>query len=216
MHLPSGAIDFLRNAMHLAALAMFAGFLVMGLRVARSEGPGRRRAINQFLAYVLCGHAAVAIAQRDLWPFSTYPMMSVVSTDRSALHTMVAARAVDRRGREWLVDDLAWSPLYPPSTLAWFDLGWAHSTPSERSEVMRFLLARAEAARGRKAAGNRYIGNRAILGPFAAPDTNLYWEAPPSPEPFRGIRIYRVAWNPQQFIRDPNRTSKTLLHQFHE
>jgi len=200
--------------MQIGSLAAFAIFVALGVRVLTSAAERRRRAINHLLAYTLGVHAFLLIAQKDAWPFSVYPMMAAVSRNRSDQHQMIVARGVDAQGREWPVDPIAWSPLYPSSTLAWFDVGYPSASAAERQSVMRFLLERAEKARRQRAAGEAFIGNRALLGPLAAPDTNLYGAVSPAPMPFRALRIYRVFWNPTAFARDPSRVTRKLLCEY--
>src|SRR6202011_2511845 len=115
---------------------------------------------------------------------------------RAQLPSGFFVEVVDDDGRAWRVDELAWSPLFPQAVMGWFDVSWARATPAQRSEVLRFLLRRAEAARVHRVHGDRFFGNARLLGPIAAPDTNLWGGAPQSPARLRELRVYRVAWIP--------------------
>jgi hypothetical protein len=213
-HLAPEAVDLLRNALQIVALLVFAGFIVLGQRIPSRTGAERRRAINQLLLYTLAVFAGMVVTQRDLWPFSMHPMMAVVTTDRSLPHSMLAARAVDDTGREWMIDEAAFAPLYPPATLGWFDVRAGMASAEERDEVLRFLLGRAEQVRALRRRGGRFPGNRAVLGPLAAPDTNLYWVADAAPRSFRALRIYRVSWVPAELVSGRAGLTRNLLYEY--
>jgi hypothetical protein len=206
MHLDADTLAMVRNTLQLVRLAIVAGFVVAGVRVMRSPPDVRRKRINQLLAYVLAVHVAIVIGQNDAWPFAMYPMMAVDSTNRSAVHNGLSFRVVDEAGVEWPVDPLAWSPLYPQSIMGWFEVSYPHATPAQRNDVLRFLLERAERARRHGVRGEHFYGNAALLGPLAAPDTNLYGAATASTNPLRALRVYRVFWIPSEFA-----TKRTLL-----
>ena len=173
----------------------------------------RRRRIQVLLVYVLALNAAVVLLQTDDWPFSPYPMMAVNATDRTTVHSMVAFRAVDREGREWKVDPLAWSPLFPQAVMGWYEKVYPFASPADRESVARFLLARAEEARVRRSAGLA-VGTRRWLGPFAAPDTNLYWPPPAgASDAFITLRVYRLFWRPLELAADPTRYGRRLLYE---
>jgi hypothetical protein len=143
-------------------------------------------------------------------------MMAVDSRERGVVRSMIAFRGVDARGREWDVEPLAWSPLFPQAVMGWFEVGFPRATPREREEVGRFLLERAEAARKGKRAGDR-IGNERLLGPLSAPDTNLsrsVGEA--APEPLVGLRVYRLSWVAEVFLRDPRSLTRALVFEYPE
>ena len=207
-------IELLRAGMQIASLAAFMIFVVLGVAVIRADPATRRRAINHLLLYTLAVHAAIAILQTDAWPFSMYPMMAKVETSRAELHSMLAATAVDSAGREWAVDPATWSPLYPPSALVWFNDGFPRASTAEREQVMSFLLQRAETSRRQQRDRKTWRGNRMILGPVAAPDSNLYGGEAPSPLPYQTLRIYRVFWNPTRWLRDPGSAQRTLICEY--
>jgi hypothetical protein len=210
------SVEAFRDALQIVRLAMFAALLILGFRVMRATGPRRRRAINQFIVYVLFAHVVILIPQTEAWPFAMYPMMATNATARDVLHRGVFFRVVDENGREWRVDEQAWSPLYPQSVAGWFAVGWPLATPDERRVAMRFLLRRAEEARQHRRNGDRFFGNALILGPLAAPDTNLWGDAPQSPARLRALRVYRIEWIPTELYGGQKVVSRTLAGEYGE
>jgi len=200
-----------------ARLASLLLFVVLGLRVAVAREPGARRArVTALIAYVLAAHALVALAQTDDWPFSAYRMMAVDARTHDDLRSMIAFRAVDGEGREWKVDPLAWSPLWPQAVMGWYEVVWPHASPRDRESVGRFLLERAEEARRLRAAGRR-VGNETILGPLAAPDMNLTHRLGGLPgAPFVALRVYRTYWRPTELAADPMRVKRSLLAEYRD
>lgn len=214
MHPGPATLETVRHLLQVARLAIFVGFILVGIRVACAVGATRRRAINHLLAYMLAVQTVVALVQNEAWPFTMYPMMAVAAMDRATPHEVLSFRVVDQMEQEWPVDPLAWSPLFPHSIVAWFVLAYPRATPDERRSVMRFLLQRAERARAWHARGQRFYGNRAILGALAAPDTDLYAPAPQSPKPLFALRVYRVVWNPVDLAGNGRIISRTLVCEY--
>lgn len=211
MEIDPSTLAVLRQVLQFVRLAMFALFIVAGVRVTTAPAGHRRRAINIFLGYTLLAHLAIAIPQNEAWPFSMYPMMAADATDRQAEHRGIFFRAVDSAGREWRVDPLAWSPLFPQAIMGWFEVSWPEATAGQRAAVLKFLLDRAEAARVARSNGERFFGNASILGPLAAPDTNLWGNAAQSQLPYVALRVYRVRWNPTELAASPARSQWQLL-----
>ena len=200
------------QALRAAPLALF---LVLGCRVALARDPAiRRRRIHVLLAVFLAIQSLIAATQIDAWPFSPYRLMAADARRRDAPMTMIALRGLDPDGREWRVDPLAWSPLYSEDVSDWFELVASRAAPVERDAVLAFLYARAEEARRLRAAGRR-VGNERWLGPLAAPDIFL---SPPSegppPQPFAGLRVYRLTWDPLELARDPERVTRQVLFEY--
>jgi hypothetical protein len=205
--------DDLRNLLQIARLIVVIAFVVLGFRVVRTtDAVARRRAINVLIIFVLAVNAVVALVPTDSWPFSPYPMMAVDATDRTKPHSALSLRAVDTAGQEWPVDPLAYSPLFPQAIMGWFEVVNPSASKYERHEVMRFLLVRAEDARQRRVQGERFFGNSALLGPLAAPDSNLYGPRPPfSANRYVKLRLYRLRWTPLEFFSDRSRLERTLV-----
>ncbi len=217
MHLDPATLETIRHALQLVRLTMFAGFVALGVRILRTrDGARRRGAINHFIIYTLLAHVAILVPQNEAWPFTLYPMMSTDATARTVVHSGVALGVIDEAGHEWRVDGLAWGPLFPQSVMGWFEVTWPRASASERREVLRFLLARAERARETRQDGRRFFGNASILGPLAAPDTNLWGTAPQSPAHLRALRVYRVSWNPVTLVRSGQILERKLIDEYQE
>jgi hypothetical protein len=216
MRLDAATLETVRHGLQLVRLAMFAVFVTLGVRVMLARGPGRRRAINHLLVYTLLAHLAIIVPQNEAWPFAMYPMMSTNATPRAALHSGFFFEVVDQDGRAWRVDELAWSPLFPQAVMGWFEVSWARATPAQRDEVLCFLLRRAENARLHRRAGHRFFGNAALLGPLAAPDTNLWGHAPQSPSRLRTLRLYRISWIPTVLAREGRVAGRAVIAEVRE
>jgi hypothetical protein len=191
-------------------------FVLLAIRVRRAADPaGRHRRVQQLLGYVLAMSVAVVLLRTDDWPFSPYPMMAVDATDHTRLQTIVAFRAVDRDGREWLVEPLAWSPLFPQTVMWWYESAYPFASPADREAAAKFLLVRAESARQDRFAARR-VGNERWLGPLAAPDMNILGDAPKAPAPFVALRVYRLFWHPTELAADPQRFGRRLLFEWRQ
>lgn len=194
----------------------FVLFVLLALRVRRAGDPARqRRRVNQLLGFLIAASLAVVLLKTDAWPFSPYPMMAVDATDHSSQHSGIAFRAVDREGREWLVNPLAWSPLFPQTIMGWYETAFPFASRADSEAVARFLLARAEAARQSRAAGRR-VGNERWLGPLTAPDMNMLWDSPDAPEPFVALRVYRFFWRPTELALDPENFKRKLVFEWRQ
>ena len=174
----------------------------------------RRRAVNALILYVLALHAFVAATQTDGWPFSAYRLMAADATVHDDRRSMLAFRAVGGDGREWDVDPMAWSPLYPQAVTGWFVLHFRQATEAQKREAMGFLLEKAETARRDRVAGLR-VGNERLLGPLAAPDINLYRPAAAvAPEPLAALRLYEVFWTPTELALDASAVERRQVYEY--
>lgn len=200
---------------HALRLSTFLAFVGLGLILPFVHGTRWRRTwVNAFLGYVLALNAFVAVAQTDAWPFSPYRMMAVDSRARGLTRSMIAFRGVDGQGAEWDLEPLAWSPLFPQAVMGWFEVGFPGASAEERDEVGRFLWERAEAAR-RARLTTSWIGNERLLGPLAAPDTNLSRPAAQtSQQPLQGLRVYRLFWASEDLLRDPTSVRRVLVFEY--
>ena len=171
----------------------FAGFVLLGVAVILLR---RRALIHLLIAYTLAVNVLLVIARNEAWPFSRYPMMAVPTVDPNAANSMLSFRAVDGDGREWKIDPLAWSPLFPAAVMGWVVNKMPVLPAPERREALLFLLQRAEASRAAAWQRSRF-GNEALLGPLTAPDVFYYGPRPaPAPTRFVALRIYRMYWLP--------------------
>ncbi|MGH9459414.1 MAG: hypothetical protein ACRD2J_17405 [Thermoanaerobaculia bacterium] len=203
-------IPFLKAIAQSVRLVLFAGFVALAMAIRFAPAHRRRAPINLLLAYSLIVNAFVGFVGTDAWPFSPYPMMSTDARDRERILNGLAFRLVHADGSESKVDPLAFSPLYPQSVMGWLETRYQGIDPAKREVALRFLHARADEARRMRLSGDNF-GNRAILGPLAAPDTNLYWTPERASKPSVGLRIYRFRWNPGALAADPSAFERELF-----
>jgi len=200
----------------LLRLTFFLFFIGFGQRIPRLAGGPRRRAINLLLVYTLVAHAVVVLTQRDFWPFSTHAMMANDAIRQPEVQSMIAWRSVTADGREWSLDPLAWSPLYPQSMRGWFELVYPSLPQASRRVAAQFLFEKSEKSRSLRVAGKRF-GNDRLLGVFAAPDTYAYRRVREVPAaPFTGIRIYRLYWRPRDLLRGSAEIRRQLLIEYRQ
>ena len=171
-------------------LLSFLLFLILGARIPFTRTlPTRRRAINEFIGYVLAVSLLAGASQFDNWPFASYTL-AAFRARIDAPFCQTEFYGVDRHGRETFVDPMAWSPVYSSILQYWFELNFRRLSSADQQEVLRFLLAKAESWRQRSAAGKR-SGFERYLGAASAP----YWWLLPraktaGPDPFLRLRIY--------------------------
>lgn len=206
--------DFIRYYADAPRLGSFLIFLVLGVLILRrTSAAARRRRVNLFLAYVVALSLAVVFVQYDDWPFSPYPLMRG-TWNVNWRYDKITTVGVDDRGKEWELDPMTWSPVFPLVLQEWFNITFPRLSKTERTEAVAFLLEKAESARQRRAAG-RAIGNERFLGSLTASDWWLYRRIETnSPRPFVAIRVYRDMWKPAELVRDPTRFQRHLIMQY--
>jgi hypothetical protein len=193
----------------LPRFAAFVILLLLALVVARSSGARRRRTVLALAAYLIGIHFALAVTGRDWWPFSHHRLFHGLSPTHVELWE-VEVCGVDTSGREWRIDERAWSPLSDTILQQWLERAFTGLPPPDQEKVMRFLLVRAEADRVRAAAGSGR-GFERYLGPLAAPFWWMHSARPSSPVSYRGLRIYVDTWRPRDRLADPRQTQRRLI-----
>ncbi|HYS52292.1 MAG TPA: hypothetical protein VER58_00845 [Thermoanaerobaculia bacterium] len=206
--------ELLRYSIDGLRLASFLFFVLLGVSVMRTPaGPTRRARINVLLVYFLVLNFFVGVFQRDDWPFSPYPLMRGV-WNGSWEYTKTVLVGVDATGREWDLDPMTWSPVFPLVLQEWFNEIFPQLTDQGKRRAERFLYSKAEEARRERVAGRR-IGNERILGPFTASDWWIYRRtAATSPQPFVAIRVYRDSWRPYERLEDSRKFKRKLIAQY--
>lgn len=198
----------------LLRLGSFVVFLILGLWVRRLERrESRRWWVNGLLAYVIAVNGVAGLTQWDDWPFTAH----VIAVGRPKIDSRVCMtefRAVDARGVEWRVDPYGWSQVYDSILQYWFEQNFPRLSSDQQDRVLRFLLEKAEAARGARARGER-IGYERLLGPAASP----YWLLLPRPrsvgaDPYTGLRVYSACWTPRERMEDPEAGTRTLRAEY--
>jgi hypothetical protein len=193
----------------LPRLAAFVFLLLMALAVGRSRGARKRQAVLALAAYLVGIHLALAITERDWWPFSNHRLLHARALTNLPFWE-VEVYGVDATGKEWRIDERAWAPLSDTILQQWLARPFASLSPPEKENVMRFLLMRVEADRLRAAAGSQR-GFERYLGPLAAPFWWMRAAHRSSPVPYRALRIYSESWQPRERLADPRRVQRLLL-----
>lgn len=178
--------------MAVAKLALFVVTIIASVNASAGPADLRPRRIARFIVLVVGLTVAAGIFRVDAWPFTRYPMLMYVGS-RDTPVSDVVVRAVDRRGREHAVDASLWSPMFPTALAAWLERRMPALDPVARDEALAYLLARAEAQRGKIASGQR-IGSRRWLAFAAAPPDWGVYQQHVSSDAYRGLRVYRVQW----------------------
>jgi hypothetical protein len=132
--------------MSLVRLAAFALFLLSGAGMLMAERTRFARAAERlFIVYFIALTLVAGLGNRDLWPFSSYPIIPE-SSERYREAVWYEVRAVDGNGREHRVDVRAWSPLSPHVIEKWIERTFvARLDDAGRQRAARFLLARMNA-----------------------------------------------------------------------
>jgi hypothetical protein len=200
---------------HLAALLAFVVFLVLGARLRLAAPASRRRRVQALVAWVLGVHLLAVALTWDAWPFSSHTIAVGRVRGESPLCT-TEVFGVDGAGREWRTDPYAFMPVYDSVLQYWWEWRGAALAPGPRQQALVFLWSRAEAARAAQASG-RLPGPARWLGAAGAP----YWLLLPrpeavSPEPYRGLRLFRVCGLPRDRAADPPRVTRQLQAEWRE
>lgn len=178
----------------------FAAFLLGAilLRVTERRAPpsSRRRSVSAFIALFLSLGFASGLSQRDLWPFSHWPIVSLVPRPYIVIPKLVG---VDAHGVEHDLDFRGLQPLGLDELSPWLLYNFTRLPEEGQQRAARYILDRAEASRRRAAAGGRVGDFERYLGPFTAPYFLLHPRRWTSPErtparPFVRLRIYHLTW----------------------
>jgi hypothetical protein len=184
--------------LNLLAGGVFAGFVMTGVAVLAARGADARRArVRLFLAYSVAVSFAAGLGQRDLWPFSAWPLVAGV-LPRAVTHPRLLA--VDAKGGEHAIDYRAWQPLGFDELVSWIEAEFPRLAPADRDTVAAYLLGQAEQARRRARSGGAVGELDRFLGPLSAPYFLLHprlWDEPAGApaEPFVRLRLYRERWD---------------------
>jgi len=207
------------SMLNLLGALSFAGFLAGLALVHLAARAGQRRQrvmVRAFLLYCLIASFGAGLTQRDLWPFTRWPMAAGLASARGENTRVVA---VDEGGVEWPIDSRPWQPLGFDELNPWMHRSFPRLSPSDRDRVARRLLDVAEAARRRARAGGDVGYFDRYLGRLAAPYFDLHprlWSPGDGtpPETFRRLRVYRESWDHEQRRARPDSTTRVLIHEY--
>jgi len=214
------------NRVHLVAAAAFAGMALGAAALSLLERRGTRRALragrNLFVAYVAGASLVAGISQRDLWPVSSWSLMTGAPTREMGQDpAYLRLLAVDGDGQEYPVDYRAVEPFAIEELSAWMRVAFFGLQPAERDSAAAYLLQRLNIARARVRRGAAPGRQERWLGPLRAPFHTLHprvWTGPAAvPDaPFVGLRIYGERWDLEERAIDPTRVRRELLYQYRE
>jgi hypothetical protein len=194
------------------------GFAVLGLAagLARRGAVDSRRLVNVFIVYTVALGFGAGLTQREIWPFSAWPL---IAGKVPALVTHSRTLAVDAEGSEHEIDYRAWGPLEFDELNAWKGKNFFRLDPESRDRVASYLLGIVERARQRWAAGEPERHFDRYLGPFSAPfflgHPELWIAGVRVPDkPFVGLRFYKESWNVEERRRDPGKVTRTLVYEY--
>lgn len=193
------------------------GFALLGLAAGFAQRRGRdsRRLVNLFIAYTLAISFGAGFTQRELWPFSSWPLVATRVADPVTQPRIVA---VDADGREHEIDHRAWAPLVFQEVTGWHDKHLFRLDPAARERAAAHLLALVEGNRRLWAAGTPEPHFTRYLGPLSAPfflghpDRWVAGASVPA-KPFVGLRLYRETWRVEERHRDPARVTRQLAYE---
>jgi hypothetical protein len=194
------------------------GFAVLGLAagLARRGATDNRRLVNAFIVYTLALGCGAGLTQREIWPFSAWPL---IAGKVPPLVTHSRILAVDAEGSENEIDYRAWGPLEFDELNAWRGKNFHHLDPGSQDRVAAYLLGIVERARQRWLAGEPELHFDRYLGPLSAPfflgHPELWIAGVQVPaKPFVGLRFYNESWNVEERRRDPGKVTRTLVYEY--
>jgi hypothetical protein len=194
------------------------GFAVLGLvaGLARRGTVDNRRLVNVFILYTVALGLGAGLTQREIWPFSAWPL---VAGKVPVPVTHPRFLAVDAEGREHEIDYRAWGPIEFDEFIGWEDKNFFRLNQESRDRAASYLLGIIEGNRQRWAAGEPEPYFNRYLGPFSAPfflghpDRWGRGEQVPR-KPFVALRLYKETWSVEERARDPRSVARTLVYEY--
>ena len=205
--------------MGLGKALLFASFVALGLAAAywTARRPGGRSVVNIFILFTLLLTMGVGLSQREVWPFSTWPLIAG-TVPRPVSQPRIVA--VDANGREHQIDYRAWGPLVFQEFMAWKDEKFSRLDDAAQNRVAAYLLGIVEGNRRRWSAGEPIPYFTRYLGPLSAPfflGHPALWNDGRAPgEAFQGLRFYRETWDVEERWRDPSKVTRELTYEYRE
>ena len=197
-------------------LAVFLGFVCLGLAVARARGlaAGARRPVTLLVFYVVFVSTAVGVIQRESWPFTNWAIFHHLTP--GLVPGLIELELVDARGHPFRVDARAWEPIASEDLESWLNRYFRQLNGGQRDRLAAFLLTRAEAARIQFLASGTAGVNGRILGSLAAPyhfRRPAVWRSPDMvpATAFVGLRLWEVDWD----VEAGRPEARRLLFEFH-
>jgi len=181
-----------------ARVFVFVAFIAFAIRAALTRNLPvhvRRRAVSSFVVFTLAVSMGVGLIQREMWPFSTWPMdVDFFPAEYSGLRPVV----VDDHGVEHEVDLRAFYPIDWMDLYGWFLRAQRKDANTEAfSRIAPWLVDLVATARRQLESTGHLPGARSV---FAAPPRHVLppvWTAGDSLTPLNvvGLRIYEFHTN---------------------
>ena len=196
------------------------GFVALGLIAAystRGKG-GDHRFVNIFIVYTLVLGLGAGLTQREVWPFSTWPLVASL-VPPTVTHPRIVA--IDAEGLEYPIDYRAWAPLEIDELLGWQGKYFSGLDRAAKDNVGAYLLGIVERNREQWAAGKPVLPFERYLGPLSTPfflGHPEHWTqgAGVPSKPFRGLRLYNESWNVEERWLDPSKVVRQLDYEYRE
>jgi len=203
-------LPWLRPALDVARLLVFACFVGLGIRALRRP---ERRSVDRLIAYAMAVSLAVGFTQVEAWPFTNWALVHGLAPARMSSWEI---EGLDATGRAWPVDARVLQPMAPEEFGSWMFSRLPRLSHDARARLGRFLLERAEAGRARLVAGEPVGGNERVLGPLAAPfhfQQKPVWHGPADvpAAPFVAVRVQVLEWDVEARRRDESQVTRREL-----
>jgi hypothetical protein len=184
--------------------------------LARRGTVDNRPLVNVFIIYTLMLGLGAGLTQREIWPFSAWPL---VAGKVPVPVTHPRFLAVDADDHEHEIDYRAWGPIEFDEFIGWEDKNFLRLDRGSQDRVASYLLGIIEGNRQRWAAGEpeRYFDR--YLGPFSAPfflghPERWIPKVQVPGKPFVGLRLYMETWSIEERQRDPRNVTRKLVYEY--
>jgi len=201
----------------MASLMVFSAFVGTGILLWRHATPHHhRQRVNWFLGTVMIASFGAGLTQRDLWPFSSWPLVAGTLSDHVTFGRLLA---VDDRGIEHDVDFRAWQPVAFDELMSWLNAVYPTLGADAQRQAAAELLRLAESARARARAAGGIRAPGGAFGPAAAPFFILHprrWDdaAAVPAERFVALRYIREGWSLSGRAVGRSEPTRTLIFEF--
>jgi hypothetical protein len=207
---------------NIVSAVCFAAFVGAGLLVAAGRqfpAGWDKRLINAFLLIALFASFTSGLSTRDMWPFSSWNMMTGVTPPAGRALPTLSIVGVDADGKEYDIDYRTWEPLSPEELHSWLRHSFYQLDPAARDRVASYLLQRSNLAREQALSTAGLAYSNRWLGRLTAPTHLLHpplWSHPESvpPNPFVRLRIYGESWDLERGRLAPGSMTRVLAYEY--
>ena len=208
---------------NLASTICFVAFVISGLMVAFGREFLRewdsRRLVTMFLCFALLVSSAAGLSQHDMWPFSSWKMMTGLTPPATRALPTLSIVGVDSSGTEHTIDYRAWKPLSPEELDSWLRHNFVELDPAARDHVGSYLLERSNDAREQALSTTGLAYSNSWLGRLTAPTHLLHpaiWsdlrKVPRTP--FVRLRVYEDCWDLEERRLDDAQVTRVQTFEY--